>query len=42
MKNDSEEQEVTKDERTNSSSLVVHSSEYQEESVEPTRPVDLL
>ena len=41
MEIDSEEQEAPKDDGTYPSSLVVHSSDYQEESVEPIEPMDL-
>jgi hypothetical protein len=41
MQIDSEEQEAPKDSHTNPFSLVVHPSNYQEKSVEPTWPVDL-
>jgi hypothetical protein len=41
MEIDSEEQEALKDKGTYLSFPVVHPSDYQEESVEPTEPVDL-
>jgi hypothetical protein len=41
METDSEEQKAPKDDRTDSSSSIVHSSDHQEESVEPEGPVDL-
>jgi hypothetical protein len=41
MEIDSEEQEALKDDHTDPSSPVVHPSDYQEELVEPTKPVDL-
>jgi hypothetical protein len=37
----SEEQEASKDDCTDPSSSIVHPSDYQEESVEPTEPMDL-
>jgi hypothetical protein len=41
MEINSKELEAPKDEGTDSSSLVVHPSNYQEDSVEPAEPVDL-
>jgi hypothetical protein len=41
MEIDSEEQEAPKDDHTDPSSPIVHPSDYLEELVEPTEPVDL-
>ena len=39
---DSEEKEAPKDDHTDPSSPFIHPSDYQEESIEPIDPVDIL